>query len=87
MYSPFQRGKTAHGVWKDIVNVEDYTQTIRYQGQLHLDYQVQRSTASRLSGAEVNYIQTFRYQGQLHLDYRVERSTTPRQSGTKVNCI
>jgi len=30
-YAKPKRGKTAHGVWKDIVNVDDYTQTIRME--------------------------------------------------------
>ena len=31
MYAKPKRGKTAQGVWKDIVNVKDYTQTLRME--------------------------------------------------------
>ena len=30
-YAKPKRGKTATGVWKDIVNVDDYTQTLRME--------------------------------------------------------
>ena len=30
-YAKPKRGKTAQGVWKDIVNVNDYTQTLRME--------------------------------------------------------
>ena len=30
-YAKPKRGKTAQGVWKDIVNVDDYTQTLRME--------------------------------------------------------
>ena len=30
-YAKPKRGKTAQGVWKDIVNVADYTQTLRME--------------------------------------------------------
>ena len=31
MYAKPKRGKTAQGEWKDIVNVKDYTQTLRME--------------------------------------------------------
>ena len=30
-YAKPKRGKTATGVWKDIVNIDDYTQTLRME--------------------------------------------------------
>lgn len=30
-YAKPKRGKTAQGIWKDIVNVNDYTQTLRME--------------------------------------------------------
>jgi len=35
MFAKPKRGKTAQGIWKDIVNVQDYTQTLRMEKCLY----------------------------------------------------
>ena len=54
MYAKPKRGKTAQGEWKDIVNVKDYTQTLRMEKCLWVENVVEVGSQLPPAAAEAN---------------------------------